>query len=32
MAVMSTVVDQISEGEQQDLASQLPANDGELLR
>jgi hypothetical protein len=32
MAVMSTVVDHISEGEQQDLAFQLPADDGELLR
>jgi uncharacterized protein (DUF2267 family) len=32
MAVMSTVVDQVSEGERQDLASQLPADYGELLR
>jgi uncharacterized protein (DUF2267 family) len=32
MAVMSTVVDQITEGERQDLASQLPADYGELLR
>jgi uncharacterized protein (DUF2267 family) len=32
MAVMSTVVDQITEGERQDLASQLPADRGELLR
>ena len=32
MAVMSTVVDQITEGERQDLASQLPGDYGELLR
>ena len=32
MAVMSTVVDQVSEGERNDLASQLPADYGELLR
>jgi uncharacterized protein (DUF2267 family) len=32
MAVMSTVVDQITQGERQDLASQLPADYGELLR
>ena len=32
MAVMSTVVDQVTEGERQDLASQLPADYGELLR
>jgi uncharacterized protein (DUF2267 family) len=32
MAVMSTVVDQVSEGERQDLAAQLPADYGELLR
>jgi uncharacterized protein (DUF2267 family) len=32
MAVMSTVVDQVSEGERNDLAAQLPADYGELLR
>jgi len=32
MAVMSTVVDQVSEGERGDLAAQLPADYGELLR
>jgi uncharacterized protein (DUF2267 family) len=32
MAVRSTVVDQVTEGERQDLAAQLPADYGELLR
>jgi uncharacterized protein (DUF2267 family) len=32
MVVMSTVVDQVSAGEHDDLAAQLPADYGELLR
>lgn len=32
MAVMSTVVDQVTEGERDDLASQLPPGYAELLR
>ncbi len=32
MAVMSTVVDTVTEGERGDLASQLPEDYGELLR
>lgn len=32
MAGLSTVVDQVREGERQDLASQLPADYCELLR
>jgi uncharacterized protein (DUF2267 family) len=32
MAVMSTVVDQVSEGQRQGLAAQLPADYQELLR